>query len=140
MLSKETKEHLIKYSQSMPEELQGRKATDLDINKFEEKFYPIPEDYKWILKNCERVFFKAEWVNDIDELFETHIKFQKESSLENGWTLKNVFIIGWDGCGNPYGIDLKTEEIITEDHTFGGIHILGESLETVLNPNFKEKS
>ena len=138
MLSEETKTHLINYSEKVPEGMRGRKATEEDIQKFEKDFYPIPDDYKWILKNCYRVFFKAEWIDDIDELYETHKKFKKESSIENGWTLEGTFIMGWDGCGNPYGIELKTEKIVTEDHNFGGIHIIGQSLEEVLSPNHKK--
>ena len=39
-----------------------------------------------------------------------------------------MFVIGWDGAGNPYGIHSGTGEIANEDHNFGGIHVMAPSL------------
>jgi hypothetical protein len=47
--------------------------------------------------------------------------------------MQNVFIIGWDGAGNPFGIDERTGQILVKDHTFGGIHIMAPSLELLLS-------
>ena len=42
--------------------------------------------------------------------------------------MKGVFVIGWDGSGNPFGIEEATGRILVEDHNFGGIHELASSL------------
>lgn len=39
-----------------------------------------------------------------------------------------MFIIGWDGGGNPIGI-MPDGAVLAEDHNFGGIHTLLPSLE-----------
>jgi len=41
--------------------------------------------------------------------------------------MRGVFVIGWDGFGNPYGIDAATGRILVEDHNFGGIHEMAAS-------------
>jgi len=50
----------------------------------------------------------SERVDGIEELTRTHQKFTAESKIPSGWRMKDVFVIGWDGAGNPFGIDLKT--------------------------------
>ena len=46
--------------------------------------------------------------------------------------MRNVFVIGWDGAGNPYGIDSATGKLLVEDHNFGGIHEVATSFEAFL--------
>jgi hypothetical protein len=55
-----------------------------------------------------------------------------ESRIPNGWTLKGVFVIGWDGAGNPFGIDGDSGRVLVEDHNFGGVHELATSFEAFL--------
>lgn len=46
--------------------------------------------------------------------------------------MRDVFIIGWDGSGNPFGIHTPTGELRVEDHTFGGVHRMAESFRQFL--------
>ncbi len=41
--------------------------------------------------------------------------------------MRDVFIIGWDGYGNPFGIHIPTGELRMEDHNFGGVHPMADS-------------
>jgi hypothetical protein len=63
----------------------------------------------------------------------SHQKYRREYGPPHGWSMQNVFIIGWDGAGNPFGIDERTGQILVKDHTFGGIHIMAPSLELLLS-------
>ena len=74
----------------------------------------------------------SEWVDSIGELTQTHRKFSVESGLEKGWTMDGVFVIGWDGAGNPFGIELETGKLIVEDHNFGGVQEMSSSFEEFL--------
>ncbi|MBC7967699.1 MAG: SMI1/KNR4 family protein, partial [Fuerstia sp.] len=89
---------------------------------FENVFGSIPTDYRWYLATCGGGVIGSEWVDDITQLKDSHLKFSSE-----GWTMNNVFVIGWDGGGNPMGIDRATGRILVEDHDFGGIHVLANS-------------
>jgi hypothetical protein len=102
------------------------------LNTFESAFGPIPSDFRWFLMHCGGGTIGCEWVDGIDELADTHGKFNAESQIENGWTMSGVFVIGWDGSGNPYGIETTTGKILVEDHNFGGIHEMAPSFEAFL--------
>jgi hypothetical protein len=41
--------------------------------------------------------------------------------------MRDVFVIGWDGWGNPYGICQSSGRMVVEDHDVGGIHEMAES-------------
>jgi hypothetical protein len=41
-------------------------------------------------------------------------------------------VIGWDGAGNPFGIEQATGRVVAEDHNFGGVHELAQSFVTFL--------
>ena len=99
------------------------------IREFELSYGPIPEDYKWFLLTCRGGTFGPEWVDGIRRLPQSHKKFRAESAGMNGWKMLDVFIIGWDGAGNPFGIQLPTGKIVLEDHDVGGVHELAPSLE-----------
>lgn len=113
----------------MPEELYRGPATEEELRGFETSYGPIPEDYRWFLLACGGGHFGSEEVDDIVRLTESHAKFQRESGPPRGWTMRDVFIIGWDGAGNPFGIEATTGRVVVEDHNFGGIHELAPSLE-----------
>ena len=68
-------------------------------------------------------------MDDIVHLTESHAKFRREFGLPRGWTMSGVFIIGWDGAANPFGIETASGRVVVEDHNFGGIHELAPSLE-----------
>jgi len=46
--------------------------------------------------------------------------------------MRDVFIIGWDGWGNPFGIELSSGRVLVEDHNFGGIHEMAPSFHVLL--------
>lgn len=107
-------------------------ATDEQIGQFEREFGPIPADFRWFLQACGGGVVGSEWVDNIHQLIATHAKFRAESLPEDGWSMKEVFIIGWDGGGNPFGIDASTGKVLVEDHAFGGIHEMAPSFEQLL--------
>ena len=41
-------------------------------------------------------------------------------------------IIGWDGAGDPFGIETSMGKLLVEDHSFGGVHEMAESLAAFL--------
>jgi hypothetical protein len=55
--------------------------------------------------------------------------------VPNGWKMQDVFVIGWDGSGNPFGIQLGSGAILVEDHDYGGIHTLANSFSEFLKLN-----
>lgn len=116
----------------LPGEVRHAPATRAQVAAFVKEFGPIPPDFKWFLENCGGGPVGSEWVDDIEELAETHRKFTKESAIPSGWTMKDVFIIGWDGGGNPFGIQSVTGKILVEDHDFGGIHEVAQSFAAML--------
>lgn len=73
----------------------------------------------------------AEWVDGIPQLGSTHAKFKSEFGT-SGWTLKDTFVIGWDGSGNPFGLHLLSGAVVVEDHNFEGVHELASSFENFL--------
>jgi hypothetical protein len=46
--------------------------------------------------------------------------------------MRDVFVVGWDGAGNPFGINTATGEVVVEDHHFGGIHVMAPSFAVFL--------
>jgi hypothetical protein len=42
--------------------------------------------------------------------------------------MDGVFVIGWDGGGNPFDIQATSRKVLVEDHDFGGIHEMADSL------------
>ena len=113
----------------MPDSLRREPATEQELCEFEASYGPIPEDYRWFLLTCGGGHFGSEWVDDIVELTKSHVKFRREFGPPRGWRMRNVFIIGWDGAGNPFGIEATTGRVLVEDHNFGGIHELASNLE-----------
>ncbi len=122
---------IIAAHRALPEDIRSAPATIEELAAFESNFGPIPPAYRWYLEHCGGGVAGSEWLDDIHRLAKSHRKFQNECG-EGGWTLRDVFIIGWDGGGNPFGISTKTGEVVVEDHDFGGIHVLAPSFETFL--------
>jgi hypothetical protein len=112
--------------------LRRPRATDEELQAFEYEFGPIPPIFRWFLSECGGGVVGAEWVDGIHELPKTHRKFRAESIGDHGWRMKDVFVIGWDGSGNPYGIDATTGKVVVEDHDFGGIHEMAPSFDEFL--------
>jgi len=129
MLSFHAKQKIQGHISAMPDSLRREPATEQELCEFEASYGPIPEDYRWFLLTCGGGHFGSEWVDDIVELTKSHVKFRREFGPPRGWRMRNVFIIGWDGAGNPFGIEATTGRVLVEDHNFGGIHELASNLE-----------
>ena len=108
-------------------------ATEDELTAFEALYGSIPLDFRWFLAECGGGPVGSEWVDSIAELPQSHSRFQKQSAEAGGWTMRDVFIIGWDGSGNPLGIHAPTGEVWVEDHNFGGVHRVAESFERFLS-------
>jgi len=124
---------------ALPDGCKHAVATEAILAAFESVFEPIPDDFRWFLMQCGGGTIGSEWIDGINEITDTHRKFDAESKVENGWTLDGVFVIGWDGSGNPFGIDSATGKILVEDHDFGGIHELAPSFEAFLERGLLSK-
>jgi hypothetical protein len=120
---------------TLPEELRSRPATEEQIHDFEKAFGPIPQDFRWFLSTLGGGPVGPEWVDDIGQLPFTHERFAEESDF---WRMRGIFLIGWDGAGNRYGIDRMTGRVLVEDHNFGGIHKMAPSLESFLTKGLCE--
>jgi len=117
---------------TLPEGCKYAVATERQLDEFESEFGQIPDDFRWFLVHCGGGTVGCEWVDGIDKLADTHRKFAAESAIINGWTMKGVFVIGWDGAGNPFGIETATGKILVEDHNFRGIHEMASSFQSFL--------
>jgi SMI1 / KNR4 family (SUKH-1) len=105
-------------------------ATEADLMQFEASHGPIPEAFRWFLLACGGGVIGAEWIDGIEQLSKTHLKYKTEIALLRGWTMQDVFPIGWDGAGNPIVLNIRTGAVQLEDHNFGGTHEVA--------PNFEE--
>ena len=74
----------------------------------------------------------SEWIDGIRELPKSHRRFI-EGRDRGFYTLKNFFLIGWDGGGNPYCIETSSGKVVTEDHDFGGVHTVADSFFDLLD-------
>lgn len=111
---------------ALPEEVRSAPATQEELSAFESNFGPIPPAYRWYPEQCGGGVAGAEWLDNVHQLAVSHRKFRDESG-GRGWRMRGVFIVGWDGAGNPLGIDTSTGEVRVEDHDFGGIHVIAPS-------------
>lgn len=107
-------------------------ASEPQLAAFEARFGRIPPVFRWFLETCGGGVIGSDWVDGIEQLTLTHEKFRAESARATGWRMTDVFVIGWDGAGNPFGIDLNTGRLLVEDHHFGGIHEVAPSFEAFL--------
>jgi hypothetical protein len=104
---------VLKAWRSLPSELRSPPASEKELCEFESAFGRIPKEFRWFLSTCGGGPVGSEWVDGVKRLAESHRKFQRESGI-SGWTMKGVFVIGWDGSGNPFGIELATGRVVVE--------------------------
>ena len=117
---------------SMPSELRCPPAEEQELLEFEARFGTIPLEYRWFLAECGGGVVGSERIDCIRELKRTHERFAEEREAGFWDLLGNVFIIGTDGFGNYFGIDCDSGKIVTQDHDFGGLHVMFGSLEEFL--------
>jgi hypothetical protein len=117
--------------QTLPADCRYPPASEDQLRQFEATFGPIPADFRWFLGHCGGGVIGSEWVDGIEQLPGSHRKFQNERKPE-GWSMSNVFVIGWDGAGNPFGIHRVSGKLLVEDHNFGGIHEMAKSFSAFL--------
>src|ERR1017187_1269280 len=129
MLSSDAKAQIETHFAKFPAGLREQPATEAELQEFELAFGSIPDDYRWLLVTCGGGVVGSERVDGIEQLAESHAKFRREFGAPRGWTMQDVFIIGWDGGGNPFGIERSSGRILVEDHQFGGVHQLAASLQ-----------
>ena len=134
MISKVSKDRILKLWKAREPGISYPPATKDEIADFENVCKDIPEDYKWFLLNCGGGVIGAEWTDSIDELHSTHTKFDEECAMNNGWTIGDSFIIGWDGSGSPIAINSKGN-IIVEWESDGKVYELAPSIEKWLLTN-----
>jgi hypothetical protein len=125
---------------ALPDSCRSRPASETELLAFEKEFGPIPDDYRWYLAICGGGVVRSEWLDDIEKLKKSHVKFRREAAMANGWKKKSGFLIGWDGSGNPVSIDQSTGEILVEDHDFGGVHVVASSLAEFCLKSVQKKS
>jgi hypothetical protein len=114
----------------LPAEVRSAPASEEALAEFERAHGPIPAEYRQFLGQCGGGPVGNEWIDGIDKLAATHTKFRRESG-PSGWRNSNVFVIGWDGGGNPIGID-AAGAVVVEDHNFGGVHMRAPSFAAFL--------
>jgi hypothetical protein len=113
-------------------EINSPPAQETELAAFEAEFGPIPPDFRWFLSSCGGGPVGSEWVDDIHQLGNSHRKFQSEAG-PGGWALKDVFVIGWDGGGNPFGIHRPTGHVLVDDHHFDrNVKMMSPSFEHLL--------
>jgi hypothetical protein len=132
MLSSEAKAKIEARFAMFPTGLRQRLATEPELQEFEAVFGSIPSDYRWLLVTCGGGVVGAERVDGIEQLSRSHAKFRREYGAPRGWTMRDVFIIGWDASGNPFGIELSSGRIVVEDQQFSGVQQLADSLQAFI--------
>jgi hypothetical protein len=120
------REAILNAWQSLAEEVRHKPATEEELRRFEQSFGIIPPEFRWFLSECGGGPVGSEWVDSIEELPASHRKFHAESG-PGGWTMKGVFIVGWDGVGNPMGILRVSGAVLVEDHNFGSVQVFAGS-------------
>lgn len=116
----------------LPDEIRSTPALEADLEAFEREFGEIPEEFRWFLLDCGGGVVGSEWVDDVHTLPDSHRKFAAESAQDAGWTMRGVFVIGWDGAGNPMAIERASQRVLVEDHQYGGVHELAPSFLAML--------
>ena len=131
MISDASKRSIVERWQERPDGISYPPASKIDLDDFESIHGKIPDDFRWFLECCGSGVIGSEWIDGIDDLYASHTKFHAECQIPDGWKTHEMFIIGWDGGGNPIGIMLDGA-VVAEDHDFGGLHTLSPSLEAFI--------
>ena len=111
----------------LPSDVREPPCTVEQLAQFERAFGDVPHQYRWFLLNCGGGVVGSEWLDGIKKLAASQTKYQKEFERPSGWSMERVFVIGWDGFGNPIAIHKLTGRVFVEDHNLGGVHELASS-------------
>lgn len=138
MISEVSKKAILELWARRPVGISYPPASEADLVDFEGIHGKIPDDFRWFLKHCGSGVIGSEWIDGIDDLYSSHSKFYSETQIPNGWKTSELFIIGWDGSGNPIGL-MPDGQVVVEDHNFGGVHRLSETLEDFILTGITDK-
>lgn len=122
-----TRSAIVAELSTYPSEIRQAPATESELQAFEVAFGPIPTDVRWFLSACGGGVVGRERLDGVRDLWRSHEKYLKEFGPPLGWSMDNVFVLGWDGAGNPIAVHRRTGQVLVEDHNFGGIHVVAES-------------
>ena len=115
-----------------PEDYRSQPASEEELSSFEAEFGLIPPAFREYLAVCDGgIGGSPEWIDGLAELGATQ-RHYSTGILEGWFTMRDVFVIGWDGCGNPFGIERSSGRVLVEDHDFGGIHEMAPSFTDLL--------
>lgn len=95
-----------------PQDIRSPPASEATLREFEAQFSTIPEDFRWFLAECGGGVVGSEWVDDIERLAASHRKYEQERGA--GHRRSNIFVIGWDGGGQPFGLDPLTHAVVID--------------------------
>lgn len=109
-----SKSRMLRAWNEQSSELGSPPATEAELRAFESRYGPIPAEFRWFLHACGGGVVGSEWVDDVESLPASHDRFQEGKAIEHGWTMENVFIIGWDGGGSPMAIEHATGRVVVE--------------------------
>lgn len=114
----------------MPAEVRSAPASEIALTEFERAHGRIPAEYRNFLRECGGGPVGSEWIDGIDKLAAIQAKFRRECG-PTGWKNADLFVIGWDGGGNPIGID-AAGAVVVEDHNSGGVRVCAASFAAFL--------
>ena len=136
-MEKDTQERLRTAWLRLPDEVRSPVATQEQLKSFEGRWGHIPEDCRWFLETLGGGPVGSEWIDDIAALGKSHAKWRQEFGPPAGWSLP-MFVIGWDGGGNPIGI-ADSGEVVAEYHDGGGVAALASSFAAFLEWGLLER-
>ena len=131
------KQAVLEAWQRIPEECRSPPATEQELIAFEAEFGSIPSEFRWYLAECGGGPAGTEWIDPITELTETHRRFLEERRAGFWANMTDVFVVGHDGGGNPYGIHRASGKLLVEDHDFGGVHELASTFADYLRQGLR---
>ena len=131
------KRQLAREFSRLPDSVRSPPAPEDQLVRFEGDHGPIPGPFRWFLATCGGGPVGSEWVDGIEDLTASHEKFARERDQGFWPELADVFIIGWDGAGNPFGIHRADGRVLREDHDFGGFDELTPSFMSFLDQGFR---
>jgi hypothetical protein len=123
----EVQRRILATLSELPSDVREPPATLEQLEQFERAFGEVAHQYRWFLLNWGGGAVGREWLDGISKLAASQTKYQEEFGPPSGWSMERVFIIGWDGFGNPIAIHKPTGRVLLENHNFGGVHELASS-------------